>query len=70
VLAAVIMLWTVAREMGVPASRLRRATLSKERLRASISARKRRANSTGVPAPVGSGGIDHVVAALINSPSS
>jgi hypothetical protein len=57
VLAAVIMLCTVAREIGVPASRLRRAMLSSERLCASIRARRRRANSTGVPAPVGSGGV-------------
>jgi hypothetical protein len=51
--------------MGVPASRLRRATLSKECLRAPISARRRLANSTGVAAPVGSGGTADVVATLI-----
>jgi hypothetical protein len=65
-LPAVIRLCTVAREMGVPASRLRRATLSKEHPLASINARMRRANSTGVAAPTGSAGTVPAVAALIS----
>jgi hypothetical protein len=66
-LPPVIKLWTVAREMGVPASLLRRATLSKERRRATISARSRRANSPGVAAPAGSAGTTaDVVATLID----
>ena len=67
-LPTVIRLWTVAREMGIPTSRLRRATLSSERPRASINARRRRANSAGVAAPMGSGGTGHVVTALTNLP--
>ncbi|GIM68679.1 hypothetical protein Aau02nite_32780 [Amorphoplanes auranticolor] len=55
----------MAREIGVPASRLRLATLSSERLRTDINARRRPANSTGVAAPVGSGGTADVVVTFI-----